>query len=739
MAFIALALLTSSPAAPSEPQPVPDAPFVQESHEPRLLPDGPRSNDVRAVAVDALGAAWAATGAGVYVLAEGEPGWRPQADEGAEGPAFDVLADSTGNVWAGVWNGLWRCRREKLEKVARVDSPIAALASDGRILLAAGPDGLWRVADGGAERQPLPCSRGVRALLPDPEGGLWFATGLGLHLEREDRPLDLQTGGGPLTTDVRGIAFARDGSLWSVGLGGAVVYRGGKVASLHTPASGLPSSEASCVTRGPDGRMWVGTSLGVARFNGKAWSLRHSRRWLLDDEVRDVAFGPDGSAWVATAAGVSVLRVKETTLAAKAEHFLAVCVQRHVREPGLVEKCRLREPGNVATWEPQDDDNDGGFTATYMAMQSFRYAVTKDPAAREAAARAFRALRFLQAVTGTRSFFARTVVPSTWSRMADPNDSTSDPEWADRRIRDPRAKRVEKRWRPSADGKWLWKGDTSSDEVTAHMYGYLIYHDLAADEKEKELVREQVARIVDGIIEGGFVLRDIDGEHTRWAVWAPEKLNRDPDWAPERGVNSVEILSYLKLACHVTGDPKYEEAYRRLLRGHRYDLNVRRAKTTNPSWRTHIDDELLALAYPALLLHERDPELRALYLESLDHWHDAVKDDHSPFFDFTYRTLSGKDLDLEGALEFLRDAPLDLVRWTVDNSRREDLRLVRVPEIEHVQTDRLPPASERGVMRWDDNPWRAVQGDGGRTESDGVYWLLPYWMGRHLGLLQGPR
>ena len=61
---------------------------------------------------------------------------------------------------------------------------------------------------------------------------------------------------------------------------------------------------------------------------------------------------------------------------------------------------------------------------------------------------------------------------------------------------------------------------------------------------------------------------------------------------------------------------------------------------------------------------------------------------------------------------------------------------MRTPELEHWQTPRLLPPSERGVPRTDDNPRLAVQGDGGRTESDGVFWLLPYWMGRYLKLIR---
>jgi len=485
--------------------------------------------------------------------------------------------------------------------------------------------------------------------------------------------------------------------------------------------------------------MWVGTPIGVARYDGHAWSFRHSRRWLLNDEVRDVCFDAEGTAWIATAGGVSAIRRATTTLAAKAGHYLSVCMARHIREPGLVEKCRLETPGDVRTWKPRDDDNDGQYTAMYLGMESFRYAATKDPSARANARRAFDALKFLHTVTETAGFVARTVIPATWTQMADANRTLSDREVTNERIQDPRSKYVPVRWRPSKDGKWLWKGDTSSDEITGHFYGYLTYYDLAANETERVRVAAHVRRVMDAIIDGGYTLKDLDGTHTRWAVWSPEKLNGDPDWQFERGINSVEILSYLKATYRMTGDEKYQRHYLELLHKHNYAKNVLRAKTTDPAWRTHIDDELLALAWPALLLHESDPRLREVYLKALAGWYAACGRDESPYFDFLYASLTGRKVDLSAGVRFLRDAPLDLIRWRVDNSQREDLRIVRFPEMEKLQIDRVLPPSERGVIRWDDNPYLTVQGDGGETESDGVYWLLPYWMGRYYGYIQSAR
>jgi hypothetical protein len=404
-----------------------------------------------------------------------------------------------------------------------------------------------------------------------------------------------------------------------------------------------------------------------------------------------------------------------------------------------VEKCRLRVAGDLTTWRPEDDDNDGGYTALYLAMVSYRYAATRDPEALRAAQRAFATLEFLQRITGTSGFVARTVIPADWKTMHDPNVVLSEEAWAGEWADDPRNKRVPVRWRPSADGRWLWKGDTSSDEITAHMFGYYIFHELAADEAHRARVRTQVTRIVDHLIDHGFLLVDLDGRHTRWGVWAPDRLNHDPDWAMERGVNSVELLSYLKLAHRLTGNAKYEDHYRRLIQDHHYDRNTLEAPNLNPAWRTYIDTELLAFAYPALLALEQDQALRQTYLRSFERWHDSIRDDGNPFFEFLYAAYATPvGANLEGALAFLRDVPLDLIRWTMDNSHREDLQPRRAPVIEAIQTNRLLPPSEICYTRTDQNPWHAVQGDGGQTESDGVFYLLPYWMGRHHGFIDAP-
>ena len=732
---VVLAVLAASAAT----APVADVPFRQEYHEAYPIAGGAAANDVAAVAVDGAGVVWAGGKAGVFMLRPGEKTWEAMTPPESAGPVYDVAVDGEGAAWIAAWDGLHTGTAEGIRRVDGVEGPVSAVCVTPEGIAAAGPSGLWRKRDGAWARSALDCSRSIRAMAPDKEGGLWIATGMGLYHHTPQGGRLYQLDDAILSADVCGVAHAPDGALWAGVLGGVTLYRGGERIAVLTPEDGIPSAFVQCVAAGPDGRMWVGTDKGVTRYDGKRWSLCHSRRWLLSDDVRDVAFGPGQKAWVATAKGVSAIGQQQMSLAEKADYFMEVLLKRHVRDPWIVEKCHLPVAGDTSQWLPEDDDNDGGYTAVYLVMECCRYAVTKSEEAKSNAKKAFDTLDFLQTVTETPGFFARTVVPPSWPehpfQMHDRNHTHTERECAGQLVNDPRYKPVDVRWRPSSDGKWLWKGDTSSDEVTAHFFGFLFYYDLVADEAEKVRVRGLAKRIMDYIIDGGYVFRDIDGTYTRWGVWSPEKLNGDPDWRAERGINSLEILSFLKATYHMTGEDRYQETYLELLHKHGYAEHVRRAKTYQPSWRTHIDTELLAMAYPALLLYEKDPALQRLFRESFDHWYKGPSGEKSPYFNFTYAMLTGADPQLGDSIFFLRDTPLDLVRWRIDNTQREDVQCVRKPILEVLSTARLLPPSERDCFRWDKNPWEAIGGDGGHTVWAPTYWLLPYWMGRYCGFI----
>ncbi|MCP4643909.1 MAG: regulator [bacterium] len=736
LVYASTGILTASPAMVT---PVEDVSFVQEYHEAYPFENNSAANDVRAVAVDLDGAVWAATGAGLHVLRANE--WIPQ-DGVTGGPLYTLFVDGENRVWAGAWDGLYRVSKDGARKEEGVSGTVTALVQTPDGLVALGPEGSWRHAN--HEWKPLEnrWARHVRDAAVTPSGELYIGTGVGLYLQSKERLRHFYKEEDIYSGDIRALAIGPEGRLWIGARGGIDVFEDASLCGHYGPKEGLPNYDVRALTFDAQGTLWAGTALGVARFDGSTWSLRHSKRWLLSDDVRGIAFDEDGTAWVATRAGVSAIKRRMMTLEEKAAYFLDICQKRHIRDPYIVEKCWFPDPDDLSVWEPRDDDNDGTFTAMYMVMEAYRWAVTKDPKAKEHADNAYDTLEFFEQVTPIDGLFARTVVPSTWTEMADPNHVMTPEEYAERRVRDPRTKRVDERWRLSEDGKWLWKGDTSSDEMVGHMFGYYLYYELAADEKRKERIRAHVRKIVDYIIEGGYVLRDRDGTATRWGVWAPEHVNDDPDWRVE-GVNKTfEVLSFLKAAYHITGDEKYQREFLMLIREHGYAETARRPKSYGRSERTHIQDDLLSLSTPALLLSEDDPELRAQFMEGVTWAYQTIENDDNPFFNFIYAMAGGAEFHLEESVAFLRDHPLDLRHWLIDSSRREDIDLVRHPMLSPLQTSRMLPPSERGVMRWDKNPWAVVSGDfcdlQGHRESSGVFWLLPYWMGRYYGYIAPP-
>lgn len=714
--------------APIRPiEPIVDTPFLQEYREPFIAwRDSPGDARV-SLAIDSTGVLWAAGPWGVERLVDGQ--WQAPEGQPLGGPAFSL--ESVDNVvWVGAWDGLYRIENGALERASPETQPIGVVRlSEGR-LFAGGPQGIWERVTGRWNPVKGHFSRSLTDIAVC-DDALWIATQRGLFEINEGdsrrvfAPDEIASGA------IRSLAVAPDGRLWIGSSGGIDIYENGKRVEHIGGAEGLPCTNVGRLRFDSRGTLWVGTARGLARFDGKRWTWRHSLRWLPGDDVHDIAIADDGTAWVATNAGLAILKQKQMTLAEKAKHYEALVRARHVRPPGLVELCILKRAGDLSSYAPTDTDNDGLFTGLYLAAEALRYAVTDDPQAAENARESYRAMEFLQTVTETPGFVARTVIPSEWGDMADRNRTYTEQQVASERVANPRFKRVENRWRKSEDGKWLWKGDTSSDEITGHYFAYPIYYDLVADAKERKRVADLVRRITDHIIEGGYTLRDIDGKHTVWGVWAPERLWHDPDWQPERGSNSVEILSFLAVAHHVTGDEKYLRELARLFDDERYSELILQPKLSAPSEFTYIDDQLLALSYRNLLAYDQDPARRKVYLKSLANWFDVVRRDHSPLYAFVYGGIMGGDFGQDGCVEYLRDSPIDMIEWTVDNRDREDLQLVRRPVIDEIQTDRLLPPSERGLIKWDGNPYRALYGRGGHAESSSVHWLLPFWMGRY--------
>ncbi len=713
-----------------------DTPFIQEWHDAYFISDKQTDNEIRSIAVDKESNVWVATATGVFVKKADTRDWTPIITGSDLGPAYSVVATNNGSVIMGTWNGIYRFQNNKLKKEEGAKAPISEITSKGDEIYALGPHGIWKYENDEWILQDYKIARSVRDAVVDGKGGLYVATDVGLYYCKDGETTLYQNTGELISCYVKGIDIAPSGEVWAGVMGGVSIRENNKLVKNLTPKEGIPSIFVNCITKSPNGVMWVGTDVGVVRYEKDgAHTLRFSKRWLTNNKVNDVAFDSDGNAWVATANGVSAIKRKIITLADKEKDYYQKCMTQHIREPWVCGNLRLTTPGDTSTWRNSDDDNDGEYTGGYLCMESFRYAVTKDEDAKIKARKAFDFLRQLQTITETDGFFARTIVPSNWTEVHDGNRTYTEREKADRLVDDPRYKPVEVRWHKSEDGKWLWKGDTSSDEMCGHMMAYFFYYELAAGEDEKELIRVHTKKIIDYLIKNNYNFIDVDGNKTRWGVWSPDDINGDPDWASEKSINAFELLAYLKFTYYITGEEKYEKEYRRLIDEEGYLESAAQLNSKNPAWQIYFDRTLEGYLFPLLLKCENDPELKKFYEDLCDEWMAKQSSGENLINNLIYSIYRGENVNVSQTITFLRDAPLDLVDWRIDHTIREDVELVRSPILEELQISELPHASVRATVRWDKNPWAAIHGNPAQVREP-VFWLWPYWMARYLEIIE---
>ena len=565
--------------------------------------------------------------------------------------------------------------------------------------------------------------------------------------------------------DVRAVDFDDDGRLWFASPQGVGVLDGEW--RLFDGSDGLPYNDFTAMAAGNDGTAWFATTKGAIFFDGEDFRYRQGLRWLPHDDVRDVRLAENGDAWFQTAGGVGVIRSVNMTLAAKAKYYEEEIDRYHRRTPyEYVLQVQLPAPGVKENVRQHDSDNDGLWTSMYGAGECFAFAATGDSKARERAMKAFRAMRFLATVTQggehtpSKGYVARTILPTSGPN---PNDGRIERDRREQQEGDALWKVYEPRWPVSADGKWYWKSDTSSDELDGHYFLYGLYYDLVAEtDDEKEAVRAQIRDLTDHLIRNGFNLVDHDGTPTRWARFSPEEMNFDHDWFAERGLNSLSMLSYLRTTAHITGEDYYHEVATRLIEDHGYAQNLMYPKfqrgvgTGNQS-----DDEMAIMGYYNIMKYEPDESLRERYAHSFWHYWRLEQPELNPFFNFafasqcmdaTYSDAWGvHDMSpvgdwLEESIDTLKRFPLDRIDWAHENSHRLDI--LPLPEWANAFDDqdrpwrgmrvnhRVLPVDERHFSHWNTDPFRLDQGGRGHELSDGAVFLLPYYMGLYHGFIE---
>lgn len=606
------------------------------------------------------------------------------------------------------------------------------------------------------------------------EPGIYLASSIGLFRHdghqweavRAQDPAGRDWGAAKIT----GVTFDSKGDLWfGCGAGAGRRDSAGKW-KFYEGKDGLPWAEFTYLAAGRDGVVWFGTTRGAVKFDGREWHYRQGRRWLPNDRILQMAVDNQGNAWFGTEAGVGSIRHVPMTLAEKAAFYESE-IERYVKRTpfGYVAEAYLEKPADKSSAHPYDSDNDGLWTAMYGAGECFAYAATRDQKALERARKAFEALRFLQKVTQggdpapPKGYVARTIRPIDWpdpniGRLeADRRDQAGDALW----------KAYEPRWPRSADGKWFWKSDTSSDELDGHYFFYPLYYELCADsDTERERVREVVRDLTDHLITHDFALVDVDGKPTRWGVYSPSQLNHNPYWWQERGINSMSILCYLSVAAYMTGDSKYTAAAKELIDHHGYAANATNPKIQHgPGSGNQSDDEMAFMCYYGLLRYSKDEALKKIIRYALYHYWANEAPEMNPFFNFVcaaqnlgitvpsnWGAISVQPWHgwLEDAMATLYGFSLDRLNWAQINSHRLDLvRLGRVSAKDlpdgfpagsrgYRVNGKVLPIENRHFNHWNTDPWQLDYHGNGNELAAGTVFLLPYYMGLYHGFIENP-
>ena len=506
---------------------------------------------------------------------------------------------------------------------------------------------------------------------------------------------------------------------------GYITFDPGTRAQKGEIAKQLPSTDLTTVSS-LDDKLWFGSNQGafMLREDGK-YNYYASERWIPGDSVVHISSGPENSTLILTKKGLGQIYFKSMTLQEKADYFEKQVRARHIRlgfNAGFVGM----KPGNLSTGYMPTSDNDGLWTSMYLGSQVFRYAVTKSEEALENCRESLDAMERLYTINK---------IPGFPSRSFDRRGYKYD-NWP---------------WRRADDPEWDWKSTTSSDEAIGHIFVFSAMAELIDDEDIKQRSIVLIDSLMQHVVDNDFYLIDWNGEPTLWGKWHPDYVNARPTMVGDRKLNSSNIIAMLQTAYHFTKKEVYKEKAFDLMQNHGYLENLMRpigeigqapetadelSRNLSENW-NHSDDEMYFLGYWGLYRYAFNDSLRDMYKRTIiEHWEIERPEKEGLWNIFTALTGTAS-FDLENAIWYLQEYPLDLIGWSIKNSHRKDIEKIEENFRGQTIKEVLPP-DELRIVRHNSNTFVLDAGGGGTyEESAGDIWLLPYWLGRYLGVIDG--
>ncbi|HLG17055.1 MAG TPA: two-component regulator propeller domain-containing protein [Blastocatellia bacterium] len=264
--------------------------------------------DARHIQVDSRGLVWIATSTGLFMFDGGKYGAFNRSHGLQSDDVKATAEDKSGRIWIASARGVAVFDHDVITPFDRRIQPAFA-APQATVSRQRSPSHT-------PARPNAPDSRvtDARAVFVDRSGSVWFATGKGVLVFKDDRLTSVTVGALSNTSaapsaisSVAGITEDESGRMWfGLESGGAVIYDPARDESQRVGY--LDRDRVLGVVAGGEGMMWFATDNGAVRSELYSFVNFTAGRGLADNDVRAVVEAPgDAGLWFVTAAGVSIM------------------------------------------------------------------------------------------------------------------------------------------------------------------------------------------------------------------------------------------------------------------------------------------------------------------------------------------------------------------------------------------------------------------------------------------------
>jgi uncharacterized protein (TIGR03437 family) len=322
------------------------------------------------------------------------------------------------------------------------------------------------------------------------------------------------------------------------------------------------------------------------------------------------------------------------------------------------------------------------WTGAYLAAEAFRYKVTQSAAALDNVKTALAGLKGLAGVTGDNRLARCMVLASS------PFAAGIQSEEAHNTIHQA--------------SPWIWVDNTSRDQVVGAFFGLGAAYDLVDDATVKAGIGDLAERL------SGFVARH--------------------QWSPNDDISNTFLLrpEELQMLIQVTRHVNPASTISRPFLVPPVNAGVLVDILSNSSY---FKFNLDFMTFYNLVRLQANDDNKAAYKIVRDY----TATHQNAFFDIVDRALQGSNAARDSEMRNLLEQWLQRPRrdFAVDLSK--SVPVCGLDACQPIPVPLRPPTD----FLWQRNPFQLAGGGDGFIESAGIDYILPYWMARYYGVLQG--